>query len=306
MATSPRGATPILPKSFDCRYSQHSRESSSRTGLVAPVPLALTSSPTLRFTSSWRTRCGRRRGRYGPRHTPRSARGRMAAMSTAADLLAPGTGMGAVTLRVADLDGMIRYYRDGVQLDLLALEGGRAVLGRGTTPIVILEHAPGLQHAAAGSAGLFHTAILFETRADLAAALYSVASRYPNTFTGSADHLVSLAFYMTDPEGNGVELYWDRDRSQWSWTHGHVEMSTLYLDPNRFLDEHLTQEAMSAAAQRPGKVGHVHLSVGDVATAERFYAEQLGFAVTTTLGRSALFVSAGGYHHHMAMNVWSS
>lgn len=230
----------------------------------------------------------------------------MAAMSTARDLLAPATGMGAVTLRVADLDAMIAYYRDGVRLELLAQEGGSAVLGRGTTPIVILEHAPGLKHAAPGSAGLFHTAILFDTRADLAAALYSVAIRYPNTFTGSADHLVSLAFYLTDPEGNGVELYWDRDRSQWSWTHGRIEMSTLYLDPNRFLEEHLTQEAVDAAAARPGKVGHVHLSVGDVATAKRFYADQLGFAVTTTLGGSALFVSAGGYHHHMAMNVWSS
>jgi catechol 2,3-dioxygenase len=227
-------------------------------------------------------------------------------MPAAADLLAPATGMGAVALRVADLDAMIRYYRDGVRLELLAEEGGRAILGRGATPIVILEHAPGLAHAAPGSAGLFHTAILFETKADLAAALYSIAARYPHTFTGSADHLVSLAFYMTDPEGNGVELYWDRDRSRWSWTHGRIEMSTLSLDPNRFLEEHLTQEAVDAAVQRPGKVGHVHLSVGDVATAREFYADRLGFAVTATMGSSALFVSAGGYHHHMAMNVWSS
>ncbi|KQO61466.1 VOC family protein [Curtobacterium sp. Leaf261] len=226
--------------------------------------------------------------------------------SSASDLLAPDTGMGAVTLRVADLDRMIGYYREGVRLELLAEEHGRAVLGRGTTPIVILEHAPEMRHAAPGAAGLFHTAILFDSRADLAAALYSVATRYPNTFTGSADHLVSNAFYCTDPEGNGVELYWDRDRSEWSWTHGQVDMATIFLDPNAFIQEHLTQDALDLAAGRPGRVGHVHLSVGDVASAREFYVDRLGFATTAAMGDQALFVSAGGYHHHMAMNTWNS
>jgi catechol 2,3-dioxygenase len=221
------------------------------------------------------------------------------------ELLAPDTGMGAVTLRVADLDAMIRYYRDGVRLALLAHEGDVAVLGRGSTPIVILEHAPAMQHAGPRQAGLFHTAILFDTRADLAAALYSVATQYPSTFTGSADHLVSNAFYCTDPEGNGVELYWDRDRTEWSWTHGMVDMDTKYVDPNAFLRSHLTQDALDTAAARPGKVGHVHLSVGDVATARSFYVDTLGFATTAGFGE-ALFVSAGGYHHHMAMNTWNS
>jgi catechol 2,3-dioxygenase len=227
-------------------------------------------------------------------------------MTFAPDLLAPSTEMGAVTLRVADLDRMIAYYRDGVRLELIAQEGGRAILGRGATPIVILEHAPELTHATPGSAGLFHTAILFETKADLAAALYSVATRFPNTFTGSADHLVSIAFYMTDPEGNGVELYWDRDRTEWSWTHGSIEMDSLYVDPNAFLRENVTEAAVDAALRRPGKVGHVHLSVGDVDTARSFYVDRLGFSTTTTMQGQALFVSAGGYHHHMAMNVWNS
>src|SRR5690242_9254910 len=104
------------------------------------------------------------------------------------DLLAADTGMGAVTLRVADLDRMTAFYRDGIRLALLSNTGGVAVLGRGTTPIVVLEHAPSMQHAAPHEAGLFHTAILFDTRADLAAALYSVATQYPQSFTGSADH----------------------------------------------------------------------------------------------------------------------
>ncbi|NUU14616.1 VOC family protein [Curtobacterium pusillum] len=213
--------------------------------------------------------------------------------------------MGAVTLRVADLDRMIGYYREGVGLSLLSNEGGVAVLGRGTTPIVVLEHAPSMRHAGAHEAGLFHTAILFDTKADLAAALYSVATKYPQTFTGSADHLVSNAFYFTDPEGNGVELYWDRDRTEWSWTHGMVDMATIALDPNEFLREHLTQDALDGAGARPGRVGHVHLSVGDVAGAKEFYVDKLGFATTAGWGE-ALFVSAGGYHHHMAMNTWNS
>ncbi|MFJ3028274.1 VOC family protein [Curtobacterium sp. NPDC087080] len=222
------------------------------------------------------------------------------------DLLAADTGMGAVTLRVADLDTMVAYYRDGVGLAVLTNTGGTAVLGRGTTSIVVLEHAPAMRHAAPHEAGLFHTAILFDTQADLAAALYSVATKYPQTFTGSADHLVSNAFYFQDPEGNGVELYWDRDRTEWSWTHGMVDMATIYVDPNAFVQEHLTSSALESASTRPGRVGHVHLSVGDVATAKAFYVDRLGFATTAAMGDQALFVSAGGYHHHMAMNTWNS
>ena len=225
-------------------------------------------------------------------------------------LLAADTGMGAVTLRVGDLDGMIRYYRDGVTLELLRHDGPVAVLGRGATPVVILEHAPDLRQASPRDAGLYHTAILFDSREALAAAISSVASKHPGTFTGSADHLVSEAFYFTDPEGNGVELYFDRDRSTWSWTHGQIEMATVYLDPNGYLREHLTERAADAAASGLGVgdavVGHVHLSVGDVASAREFYVDRLGFETTASLGGSALFVSAGGYHHHMAMNTWNS
>ena len=117
---------------------------------------------------------------------------------------------------------------------------------------------------------------------------------------------MSKAFYFTDPEGNGVELYWDRDRTQWSWTHGQIEMSTLYLDPNRFLAENLTERAREAAVPAGAHVGHVHLSIGDVAAAKEFYVDRLGFETTARLGDSALFVSSGGYHHHMAMNTWNS
>jgi catechol 2,3-dioxygenase len=223
------------------------------------------------------------------------------------DRIAADTAMGAVTLLVADLDAMIRFYRDAVTLELLSADADRAVLGRAGRPIVILRHEPALRHATAGSAGLYHTAILFESQAALAAALSSVARHAPGTFTGSADHLVSEAFYFTDPEGNGVELYWDRLRTEWSWAHGQVQMDTIYLDPNRYLREHLTEDALAGSTARDAaSVGHVHLSVGDVRTARAFYVDALGFDATASLGDTALFVSAGGYHHHMAMNVWNS
>jgi catechol 2,3-dioxygenase len=214
--------------------------------------------------------------------------------------------MGAVILNVADLDAMTAYYRDAVGLDVLDASGPRVTLGRGAREVVVLEHSPELRHAAPREAGLFHTAILFDSRAALAAAVYSVAQRHPGTFTGSSDHLVSKAFYFDDPEGNGVELYWDRDRSEWSWVHGGIEMSTLYLDPNAFLQQNLTEQGLAGAGFGDARVGHIHLSVGDVATAREFYVDRLGFASTAELPGAAVFVSAGGYHHHMAMNVWNS
>lgn len=232
---------------------------------------------------------------------------RPAATASAPDRIAEDTAMGAVTLLVADLDEMTRYYRDAVTLQVLRADDDTVTLGRAERAIIHLRHEPGLDVAPAGAAGLYHTAILFESQTALAAALYSVARAAPGTFTGSADHLVSQAFYFTDPEGNGVELYWDRLRTEWSWMHGQVQMGTEYLDPNAFLREHLTEQAAAGATARDAaSVGHVHLSVGDVTTARQFYVDTLGFEQTFLFHGQALFVSAGGYHHHMAMNVWNS
>jgi catechol 2,3-dioxygenase len=222
------------------------------------------------------------------------------------ELLAAETAMGAVTLLVADLDAMTAYYRDAVALEVLGSTGSTVTIGRGTTPVIVLEHSPALRHAEPHQAGLYHTAILFESERALAAAVYSVARRHPGSFTGSADHLVSKAFYFDDPEGNGVELYWDRERSAWSWVHGSVEMGSLFLDPEQFLRENLDEEVVRDALVGGARVGHVHLAVGDTASARDFYVDQLGFEQTIEMPGQALFVSAGGYHHHMAMNVWNS
>ncbi|MCY7324766.1 MAG: VOC family protein [Microbacteriaceae bacterium] len=250
------------------------------------------------------------------------------------DLLAADTRMGTVTLLVSDLDAMTRWYRDAVLLDVISAAGPTVSLGRGATPFVVLEHAPDLTHAAQRSAGLFHTAILFPTRASLAASVYSIATATPGAFTGSADHLVSEAFYFDDPEGNGVELYFDRARSDWTWTDGQIQMATLPLDPTAYLGANLREGASASAgsastvsagagsanagsastvsagagiaAAAGATVGHVHLRVGDITTAREFYVDRLGFEATVQFGDQALFVSAGGYHHHMAMNTWNS
>lgn len=210
--------------------------------------------------------------------------------------------MGAVTLRVKNLDLMIGYYRDAIGLDLISQTSGSAILGRGMNASLILEHAPEMKYASDNQAGLFHTAFLFDTKAQLAYAVASVAAKFPGSFTGSADHLVSEAFYFDDPENNGVELYWDRERSSWSWKHGQIEMGTFGLDPNAFLSENLPDSVADTASN----IGHVHLSVGSIEQAQDFYVNKLGFDVTLNWGGTALFVSAGGYHHHMAMNIWRS
>ncbi|MCW4385521.1 VOC family protein [Salinibacterium sp. SYSU T00001] len=222
------------------------------------------------------------------------------------DLLAPETAMGAVTLKVADLDRMIAFYRDGVGLNLITNEGASALLGRGARVALVLDFAPELRHASPSAAGLYHTAFLFAEKSDLAASVYSVARRYPQSFTGSSDHLVSNAFYFDDPEGNGVELYWDTNRSMWEWRGDSVTMGTVYLDPNAFLHENLTEAGVSGPTNGATSIGHVHLKVGDIRTAKEFYVDTVGFDVTAEFGTQALFVSAGGYHHHVGMNTWHS
>ncbi|MCL3861694.1 VOC family protein [Actinotalea sp. K2] len=221
------------------------------------------------------------------------------------DLLPAVTDVDAVALHVEDLTGMAAYYREALGLTTVTEGDGSVVLGRGRTAVVVLQHTPGLPRPARHQAGLFHTAVLFPTAADLAAAVLT-ASRHPRSqFVGSADHLVSNAFYFTDPEGNGIELYHDRDRSGWRWDGGQVAMDTIALDPRTYLEQHLTEDALSGITAARAKVGHVHLQVGDIDLARGFYVDTLGFETTFAMP-SALFVSAGGYHHHLAVNTWNS
>lgn len=269
--------------------------------------------------------------------TPRlAAPGTDSSASPGGRLLAAGTRMGVVRLRVRDLAAELEFYTRGVGLHPLWERDGEIALGltgagatdsgaaSETAPGVIssgvdavevvrLVHAPDLRPSPSNAAGLFHTAVVFSTRTELAAVLVRMFHHHTARYVGSADHLVSQAFYFSDPEGNGVELYWDRPRTEWTWQSGQVLMDSLPLDPVGFVREHLEghpeQAQALVEAEAPalsGSVGHVHLQVGDTETARRFYVDVLGFEQTSAMGRQALFVSAGKYHHHMAMNTWNS
>jgi catechol 2,3-dioxygenase len=230
----------------------------------------------------------------------------MTAEATNHDLLPAELAMGTVMLKVGDMKLMTDYYQRALGLDIVAEQDGGLYLGRRQKPLVHLAPAPGLSLPSRGEAGLFHTALLFEDQPSLAATVASAAQFEPQSFAGSADHLVSEAFYFTDPEGNGIELYWDRPREAWSWEGKNVVMDSLALPPQRYLEQFLTEEAVSGQRETAAGVGHVHLQVGDVQSAHDFYVGTLGFEKTAGWHGQALFVSAGGYHHHMAMNVWNS
>lgn len=230
----------------------------------------------------------------------------MTAEAATQDLLPADLTMGTVMLKVGDMKVMTDYYQRALGLEVVAEQDGGLYLGRLQKPLVHLAPAPGLNLPGRGEAGLFHTALLFENQTDLAATIATAARFEPRSFTGSADHLVSEAFYFTDPEGNGIELYWDRPRSNWSWNGTDVVMDSLALPPQRYLEQHLTEESLQRQRGTVAGVGHVHLQVGDVQSARDFYVGTLGFEKTAGWHGQALFVSAGRYHHHMAMNVWNS
>jgi catechol 2,3-dioxygenase len=230
----------------------------------------------------------------------------MTAEASTQDLLPAELTMGTVMLKVGDMKLMTDYYQRALGLDIVAEQDGGLYLGRKQKPLVHLAPAPGLSLPSRGEAGLFHTALLFDDQPALAATVATAAQYEPQSFTGSADHLVSEAFYFNDPEGNGIELYWDRPRDAWSWEGGNVVMDSLALPPQRYLEQHLTEASLAGQRQSGAGVGHIHLQVGDVQSAHDFYVGTLGFEKTAGWHGQALFVSAGGYHHHMAMNVWNS
>lgn len=236
--------------------------------------------------------------------------------------LPAATDLGEVTLWVGDLDRQVDFYTHAIGLSVLSAEPhlplnpgtparSRVVLGQGQRALLVLEQRSDLTAAPPGSAGLFHTAFLFDSPAGLAAGLARALAHRPDSVTGSADHRVSEAFYLDDPEGNGVELYRDRPREQWTWQDGVVTMTVDPLDPAAYLVEHRWAEPAPAGPAPAGpapaiRMGHVHLRVGDIAMARDFTTRGLGFDVTFAMGGSALFVSAGGYHHHLGLNTWHS
>jgi catechol 2,3-dioxygenase len=213
----------------------------------------------------------------------------------------PKTDVGEVTLFVKDLSRMASFYVDAVGLEVLNKTNTEISLGFGENKILRLLHKKDYSDPKSGEAGLYHTAILFEHQHHLANTIFNVFQKERDAFEGSGDHFVSQAFYFRDPEGNGLELYYDRPKSEWKWQDGKILMGTEYIDPEKFLMEHLDKQKPNAKV----KTGHVHLKVGDIEKAKGFYVDVLGFDITGEFP-SALFISAGGYHHHLGLNIWES
>jgi catechol 2,3-dioxygenase len=215
----------------------------------------------------------------------------------------PRTSIGAVRLGVSDIEGVAGFYRDAIGLQPLDSADGLVRLGAGDGPVIELSDEPDAPPRPAGTSGLFHLAILVPSRIELARALHRVAAAGAR-LSGASDHLVSEALYLSDPDGNGIEIYRDRPREEWPRRDGQIQMDTLPLDLDGVLGE-LRAEQDGGPAAEGTRVGHVHLNVGDLAAAEQFYSGTLGFEVTVRGYPGALFVSAGGYHHHVGLNTWA-
>jgi len=218
-------------------------------------------------------------------------------------VLPADTGIGRVALRVTDLDRMVAFYRDVIGLSVLSRTDKGATLGTGAQSLLELIADPHASERGRSETGLFHVAFLVPTRQALADALARIERH--TQLSGASDHLVSEALYLSDPEGNGIEMYCDRPRSEWPRTDDGIQMDTLPLD---LAD--LRQRAGSSGETTQGvpaetTVGHVHLEVSSIDRASAFYVDALGFEPMVTDGESALFVAAGGYHHHVGLNVWN-
>jgi catechol 2,3-dioxygenase len=211
-----------------------------------------------------------------------------------------------VTLRVRDLERVAAFYRDVVGLRVASATAGRVALSAaGEVPaLIVLEHAPEALPPPRGTAGLFHTAILFPNRPALGAVARRLIER--SVEFGTGDHGVSEALYLDDPEGNGVELYADRAVNEWPapQADGQVTMYTKAVDVRALLA--IASPAESGEAPSQTRIGHLHLSVADLAAAEAFFVGVLGFPVRQRSYPGALFLGRDGYHHHFGANVWRS
>jgi catechol 2,3-dioxygenase len=212
--------------------------------------------------------------------------------------------IGMVTLRVRDLDKVTDYYRDTLGLTVMQRSATSARLGSGGVALLDLERREAAAREARNAAGLYHTAFLMPTRKDLARWLVHAAkNKVP--LSGFADHLVSESVYLDDPEGNGIEVYADRAPETWKWEAGSVAMAADQLDIDGLLALTDTHTTNYAKAPDDLRIGHMHLRVGDLEQADRFYGGAVGFDPTRKRSGAA-FLSSGRYHHHLGINVWQS
>jgi len=212
--------------------------------------------------------------------------------------------IGSVGLVARDLDKLAGFYQGLLGLTVRERTDKVAKLGTGGVTLLEIEHRPDALPDDPATAGLYHTAFLMPTRQDHARWIMHIANaRVP--ITGASDHGVSEAFYLDDPEGNGIEVYNDRPAESWHWEDKLVVMRTNQLDIKAILDEVDPKTAGYPAAPEGLRVGHIHLRVGSIEQAEAFYRGAIGLDLTRRRG-GATFMSSGGYHHHVGSNVWHS
>jgi catechol 2,3-dioxygenase len=215
----------------------------------------------------------------------------------------PSLTLGPISLTIADLSRSIAFYTDRIGLQVQSERPGQVYLGAGNETLVRLHEDRNAQHPGRSS-GLYHFAILVPSRMDLAYSLQQLAvTRTP--VQGFADHLVSEAIYLPDPDGNGIEIYRDRPRDQWPRLRGQIQMATDPLDVDSLLEEAAADGTSWDGIAEGTVMGHMHLHVGDLAAAEAFYEEVIGLDNLMTLAGSASFLSQDDYHHHLGINIWA-
>lgn len=217
----------------------------------------------------------------------------------------PETSLGHVHLTTGDLPRLLHFYREVLGFEEAQKNGETVFLSAdGLYPFVLgLTEVRGAVRPPSRTTGLYHAAILLPHRRDLARVFLRLREQNVPV-DGAADHLVSEAIYLRDPDGNGLELYADRAQARWSRQAGQIRMTADPLDMESLLGE--VREGEAWTGMLPGtRIGHVHLRVSDLARAEAFYHGVLGFDVTLREYPGALFLSAGGYHHHVGVNIWA-
>jgi catechol 2,3-dioxygenase len=222
--------------------------------------------------------------------------------ATNARLLGAATALGAVHLNVSDLDRSLGFYTTALGLQVQRRDGATAASGAGADELLVLHELPGASRPQRHS-GLYHYAILLPSRPELAHALVRLlAQRRP--IQGASDHGFSEAIYLADPDGNGIELYSDRPREAWPPLEDAAAVAPAPLNVESLLAEAHGEDPKERAPADTG-IGHIHLHVGDLDAAVRFYRDVVGFDLIMRMGPSAAFLSAGGYHHHIGLNTWA-
>ena len=216
------------------------------------------------------------------------------------------TKIQSIDLKIKDLKASLNFYSDLMGFKIISQTENTAMLSAsGKLPYIIqlIEDKTAI-HKPYGTTGLFHIAIKLPNRKELARVFLRMFEKKVK-FQGFSDHLVSEAIYLEDPDENGIELYCDRPKSEWQYKMGQVEMATLPLNLNVLTDE-LKDRNVWNGIHTDTEIGHIHLSVSDIKKAQDFYSLLLGMNVTNSTYPGAMFFSAGGYHHHVGTNIWSS